>query len=91
MSVYDDLADLSVDDRQLFDRAAQELALRGEWHRLFDLRLMQTRRQLRLPWEHRGSISDVDSPLREQLEEGYLAACREVGQLLIEAGRFRDA
>ena len=91
MSAFDDLANISEDADQLFDRAAQELAAGGQWHRLFDLRLMQRRRELALPLDYRGSIDDVDEPRRQQLEAGYIAACREVGQLLLEAHRLREA
>lgn len=91
MSAFDDLANVAEDADQLFDRAAQELASSGQWHRLFDLRLMQRRRELALPLEYRGSIDDVDEPLRQRLEAGYVAACREVGQLLLEANRLREA
>lgn len=91
MSTFDDLAELADDRQKLFDRAAHELAARGQWHQLFDLRLMQTRRELGLPLEFRGSIDDVDVDLRDPLEQGYVTACREVGQLLLDAGRVREA
>ncbi|HEX6962401.1 MAG TPA: hypothetical protein VF175_11075 [Lacipirellula sp.] len=86
-----DLANLASDPPRLFNQLAQDLVQRGEFHRLFDLRLVQERQRLGLPLDRRTPIDDVEEPLRSQLETGYLAACREVGELLLEAGRFREA
>lgn len=91
MSVYDQLRELRDEPRELFDRAAQQLAARGEWHRLFDLRLIETRHRLGLPLELRGGIAEAPADVRDELEAGYLAACREVGQLLLDKGRFRES
>jgi hypothetical protein len=73
------------------NRAAQSFASAGDLHRLFDLRLMQERLRLGLALDRRTPIDEIDEPLRSQLEAGYLAACREVGELLVEAGRLREA
>ena len=89
--MFDELAALADDPERVFGRVAQSLAGAGEYHRLFDLRLIQERRRLGLPLDRRTPIDDVEEPLRSQLETGYLAACREVGQLLLEAGRLREA
>ena len=85
------LPDLPANPEQLFREVAQSLVAAGELHRLFDLRLVQERRRLGLPLDRRTPIDDVEEPLRSQLETGYLAACREVGELLLEAGRLREA
>jgi hypothetical protein len=89
--MFEDLAALADDPPRLFQRVAQSLASAGEFHRLFDLRLIQERRRLGLPLDRRTPIDDVEEPLRSQLEAGYLTACREVGELLLEAGRLREA
>jgi hypothetical protein len=86
-----DLGPLAAEPDRLFQQVAQMLVERGEFHRLFDLRLIQERRRLGLPLDRRTPIDDVEEPLRSQLESGYLAACREVGELLLEAGRLREA
>jgi hypothetical protein len=86
-----DLASLANDPQRLFRELAQDLVRRGQFHRLFDLRLVQQRQRLGLPLDRRTPIDDVEEPLRSQLESGYLDACREVGQLLLEAGRLREA
>jgi hypothetical protein len=85
------LPDLPANPDELFRDVAQRLVAAGEFHRLFDLRLIQERRRLGLPLDRRTPIDDVEEPLRSQLEVGYLAACREVGELLLEAGRLREA
>lgn len=74
-----------------FDQLAQRLADAEQWHRLFDLRLLQKRHALGLPLSRRGSLDDLEEPQRTQLEQGYLDACREVGLLLLEAARYREA
>ncbi len=89
--MFDELASLADDPQRLLARAAQLLAASGDLHRLFDLRLLQERNKLGLDLDRRGPIDEVDEPLRSQLEEGYLAACREVGELLLDAGRLREA
>jgi len=89
--MFDDLAAFADDPQQLLDRVAKALVQSGELHRLFDLRLVQERQRLGLPLDRRTPIDDVEEPLRSQLEAGYLGACREVGELLLDAGRLREA
>ena len=69
-----DLAELANDPDRLFQRVAQSLVEAGQFHRLFDLRLIQERRRLGLPLDRRTPIDDVEEPLRSELEAGYLAA-----------------
>ncbi len=90
-STFDEIASLSQDADQMFRRAAQRLATSGEFHRLFDLRLLQSRYDLGVPLDSQTALDDFEEPVRAQLEQGYLAACREVGQLLLEAGEARAA
>jgi hypothetical protein len=89
--MFDDIASLAGDPQQLFQQVARRLASAGDLHRLFDLRLMQERQRLGLPLDRRTAIDDVEEPLRSQLEAAYLAACREVGELYLEAGQPREA
>ena len=88
---YDELANLANDPREMFQEVAQALVAAGELHRLFDLRLLQERHRHGLPLDRRTPIDDVEEPLRSQVEAGYLAACREVGELMLESGRLREA
>ncbi len=75
----------------LFDKLAQQLAEAGKIHELFDARLMQCRHQLGLPLDRRGGLDELAEPLRSQVEEAYLEACREVGQLFVESNSYREA
>jgi hypothetical protein len=52
---------------------------------------MRTRHRLGLPAILTMSLDDLDEPLRSQVEEAYLAACREVGTLLLGEGKLREA
>jgi hypothetical protein len=88
---FEDIAALGSDHAALFQRVAHSLVAAGELHRLFDLRLIQERQRLGLPLDRRTAIDEVEEPLRSQVEAGYLEACREVGELLLEAGRMREA
>ena len=77
-------------DRML-ESLARELAAAGRWHDLFQTRLVQQRARLGLPAESSVALEEVEEPLRSQLEGAYTAACREVGELLLESGQFREA
>lgn len=89
--MFDELPQHAGNPQELFAFVAQELANAGSWSRLFDLRLLQARFDLGLNLARRESFDDVQEPVRTQLENSYLAACREVGQLLLDAGRLREA
>ncbi len=89
--MFDDIASLAGDPERLLEQVARSLVSQGELHRLFDLRLLQERRRLGLALDRRTAIDDVEEPLRSQLEAAYVAACREVGELLLDAGRLREA
>jgi hypothetical protein len=71
------------------DALAVSLAARGRWHAVFDLRLVQARLSLGLPTS--GNIDAVDEATRTQLDNLTLAACREVGWPLLEAGQVAAA
>jgi len=89
--MFDHLATLSEDTPQLFQRLAQQLVESGRLHQLFDMRLLEARYQLGLSLEQQGPLDDLPAAQRETLEQAYLQACREVGQLLLERGLAREA
>ncbi len=74
-----------------FARLANHLRGEAMYHELFDARLLEARHRLKLPLVAVGSLDDLSEPVRSSMEEAYLAACREVGGLLLEAGRVREA
>lgn len=61
------------------------------YRELFTVRQMQARHKLGLPIIDVGQTRDLADPLRTQLEDEYIDACREVGLLLLAEGRFREA
>lgn len=72
-------------------RIAEQLLASEHYHELFDLRLLEARLRLGLPAVLTKSLDDLAEPLRSQMEEEYLQACREVGQLFLRDGRVREA
>jgi hypothetical protein len=89
--MFDRIAAVSDDTDQMFQQTAQQLVEAGQLHQLFDLRLLQQRHKLGLPLGQQTALDDVPSPARELLEQAYLQACREVGRLLLDRGRAREA
>ncbi|MEX0676705.1 MAG: hypothetical protein WD063_06490 [Pirellulales bacterium] len=75
----------------VFDKLAAELASEKKFHELFDALLMRSRHRLGLPMILTRSLDELEEPLRTQVEDAYLAACREVGTLLLGEGRLREA
>jgi hypothetical protein len=73
------------------ERLAQRFRDEADFHGLFDTRLMQARQRLGLPIILTTPLEDLAEPLRGQVENAYLEACREAGWLLWNAGRFREA
>lgn len=72
-------------------KLADDLRAEGRYHELFDALLMRARHRLELPLALATSIDDLPEPTRSQLEEAYLAACKEVGNLLLARGKVREA
>lgn len=72
-------------------RLAEHVRNAASYHELFDVRLMEARHRLGLPVILTQSLDDLDEPLRTRMEDAYLAACREVGGLLLHSGRVREA
>jgi hypothetical protein len=73
----------------MFDELAASLAASGRWHAVFDARLAQAR--LALGLSATGGTEQLEPAVRDRLEDRTLAACREVGWPLLEAGRVREA
>jgi hypothetical protein len=75
----------------VFESLCQRLTSEKKFHELFDVLLMRSRRRLGLPVTLTTSLDDLAEPVRTQVEEAYLAACREVGTLLLDDGKLREA
>ncbi|MEM8946786.1 MAG: hypothetical protein AAGD11_16550 [Planctomycetota bacterium] len=89
--MFRQISSAAGDPNQLFQQVAKQLVDAGKLHQLFDLRLLEHRHKLGLAIDQRAALDDVPSPAREQLEQAYLDACREVGLLLLKSGQARDA
>jgi hypothetical protein len=74
----------------VLDELAGYLLDGGRYHELFEARKMQLRQQLGLPLWAADGDETLSGEIRQRLEEGLVEACREVGVLLLRAGRLRD-
>jgi len=72
-------------------RLAEALRAEKRYHELFDARLLASRHELGLPPILSGTLDELPEAERTQLEERYVAACREVGHLLLADGLIREA
>jgi hypothetical protein len=73
------------------ERLADWFRTERRYHELFDTRLMQARVRLGLPIILTTPLEELDEPLRSEVENAYLSACREAGWLLWNAGEIRQA
>jgi hypothetical protein len=71
-------------------RAATVLREQKKYHELFEVLKMQTRRRLGLPILYAESADTLSDEQRTKLEDGLIAACREVGGLLLKEGKIRE-
>lgn len=75
----------------LFASLADQLKQDKKYHELFDALLMRARQRLGQPAASSAPLEDMPEPQRTALEEAYLSACREVGKLLLDEGKLREA
>lgn len=59
-------------------------------HQLFEVLKMQSRHELGLPLLYGHAAEQLDEDQQKKLEDGLLAACREVGIALIENGNLQQ-
>lgn len=92
-SVFDDLerqfATEGVDSTLV--ALGQRMRDDGRYHELFDVRLMQGRLKLGLPVILSATLDELPEPLRTNMEDAYVDACREVGGLFLKQGNVREA
>lgn len=86
--------------QQVFDADGPDAALEslattfiasGELHKLFEVRQMQVRHRLGLPAPLVPKLSTLSVEKQNELEEGLIDACREVGLALLDAGQLGEA
>lgn len=88
---FEELDALRSDPAAMLQRLIDQLTEAQDFHRLFDALLMQKKHELGLPLGRPGVIDDVAEEHRAAIEETYIAAARQVGQMLLDAGRLNEA
>jgi hypothetical protein len=73
------------------ERVIETLRQNRDYHRLFDALLLQKKFEMGLPLAQPTSFDDVSEAKREEFEEAYIAAARQVGELLLAEGRLSQA
>jgi hypothetical protein len=73
------------------DRLIASLRERKDYHRLFDALLLKRKFELNLPLSRPSSMADVPEAKRKSVEETYVAAAREVGDLFLADGDIPNA
>jgi hypothetical protein len=71
-------------------RAADLLRQQKKYHELFEVLKMQLRLKLGLPLLAIEPAENLSEEQRTKLEDGLIAACREVGAALIKEGKIRE-
>lgn len=74
----------------MLDSLTEQLRGQKKYHELFEALKMKVRQRLDLPLLYGDEGDELDARLRDQLEEGLIEACREVGLLLIREGSLRE-
>ena len=76
--------------KAVLDHAAAALREQKKYHELFEVLKMQVRERLGLPLLYNDSADNLPEDVRTKLEEGLIAACREVGSLFFRDGNVRE-
>jgi hypothetical protein len=74
----------------VLQRLAEHLRAQQKYPELFEARKLQVRLRLGLSLWSRAGDDSLDDETGRRLEDGLLAACREVGLLLLDAGRIHE-
>ena len=67
----------------VFESLIEALRERHEYHKLFDALCLKKKHQLGAPLNRPTSFEDIPAEKRDEFEAAYIAAAREVGQLLL--------
>src|SRR5437868_15023822 len=74
----------------LLDRLADELRAKKQYRELYEALKMRVRRDLGLPPLYGDTPDNLTDEQKFRLEDGLLAACHEVGLLLLKEGSIRE-
>lgn len=75
---------------KVLDTLAESLRAKKQYRELYEALKMKVRLKLGLPPMYSETPDDLTEPQKLQLEEGLLAACKEVGLLLLNEGAIRE-
>ncbi len=76
---------------QAFEELISLLRDSGQFEKILEARLLAKRAELGLPLVHARPLDDLLPEVRQQYEDAYVEACREVGRLLLENGEIARA
>ena len=79
-------ASSTSDGNAILDAAEKTLIEQGDFHRLFDAKLIRARHQLGLPITQPTSLRNIPDEHEAAFRDFYTAAAREVGQRFLDAG-----
>lgn len=72
------------------DQLAEYLRENKKYHELFEALKMKARHELGLPLTYSDAGDELDESTRTKLEDGLIAACRDVGTALLREGAIRE-
>ena len=75
----------------VFDRLATVLREQKQYHKLFDAICQKKKHEMGAPLHRPTSFDDLPPERRDEFEEAYTAAAREVGNLLLADGKLSQA
>lgn len=92
-SDFEQLEQLNCEEGRdaVFDWLGEVLRNRRDYHKLFDARMIRKKSSLGLPVVRPTSLDDVPPEMRKDVEETYIEAAREVGELLLDDGDIPSA
>lgn len=82
---------ISDGPKSALESVAKKLEQDGDYHRLFDTKLMLRKLDLGLPLTQPTSFDDVPDELRKDFEKTYVDEARNAGELLLKQGKITDA
>jgi hypothetical protein len=79
------------DSQSLLDALENTLRASGDFHRLFDAKLIRARLRMGLPIAQPASLSGIPGDLEAEFRDLWISTAREIGQLFLDDGKLTDA
>lgn len=77
--------------QRAIEQVIQWLKAARQYDRILEVRLLAARHRLGLPLIHSDALENLPDHVRQAYEDAYVAACREVGRLYLDAGDIPSA